>query len=214
MHLGLCEEIVMLGLDDESGKSVCYHMAYGLSGAILADLILRGRLAIEDGQVRIANGESTGDDVLDEALVAIAGSRKTKLSHWVRKIMADHQRDRIVQRLVNLQIVDRVEKVVLGLFSYQRYPAHDRAPETEIRTRLRAAIAGSGPTEPRTLALLSLADACGLTKTFLTRNERQEWKKRIEDLVGNEPVGTAVRSAIRDDDAAAAAVVIGAAATS
>ena len=53
MHLGLCEEIVMLGLDDESGKSVCYHMAYGLSGAILADLILRGRLAAEDGHVRI-----------------------------------------------------------------------------------------------------------------------------------------------------------------
>ena len=49
---------------------------------------------------------------------------------------------------------------------------------------------------------------------FLTKNERQEWKKRIEDLVENEPVGNAVRSAIRDDDAAAAAVVIGAAATS
>jgi hypothetical protein len=214
MHLGLCEEIVLLGLDDESGKSVCYHMAYALSGAILADLILRGRLAVEDGQVRIAGGESTGDDVLDEALVAIAGSRKTKLSHWVRKIMADHQRDRVVQRLVNLQILDRVEKVVLGLFSYRRYPAHDRAVENEIRSRLRAALAGTGPANSRTLALLSLADACGLTKAFLDKKERQDWKTRIEELVGNEPVGNAVRAAIRDDDAAAAAVVIGAAATS
>ena len=214
MHLGICEEIVLLGLDDETGKSVCYHMAYALSGAILADLVLRGRIAVEDGHVRIVNGESTGDDVLDEALVALEGSRKTKVSRWVRKIMADHQRDRIVQRLVNHQILDRVEKVVFGLFPYRRYPAHDCAPENEVRSRLRAALAGSGPMDQRTLALLSLADACGLSKTFLDKKERQAWKARIEELVGNEPVGQAVRAAIRDDDAAAAAVVIGAASTS
>jgi len=214
MHLSLCEEIVLLGLDDETGKSVCYHMAYALSGAILADLILRGRLAVDGGHVRIVNGGSTGDDVLDEALVALEGSRKTKLSYWVRKIMADHQRDRIVQRLVNLQILDSVERVVLGLFTYRRYPAHDCAPENEIRSRLRALLAGSGQADRHTLALLSLADASGLTKTFLDKQERQAWKSRIEELVGEEPVGTAVRSAIRDDDAAATAVVLGAASTS
>ena len=214
MHLGLCEEIVLLGLDDDTGKSVCYHMSYALSGAILADLILRGRLKVEDGHVRIVNAEATGDDVLDEALVALAGSNKTRLNHWVRTIMADHQRDRIVQRLVNLQILDKVEKVVLGLFSYRRYPAHDCGPENEIRARLRAALAGSTPPDARTRALLSLADACGLTKSFLDKNERQAWKERLEALVGSEPVGEAVRSAIRDDDAAAAAVVIGASATS
>ena len=214
MHLGLCEEIVLLGLDDDTGKSVCYHMAYALSGAILADLILRGRLKVEDGHVRIVNAEATGDDVLDEALVALAGSKKTKLSHWVRKMMADHQRDRIVQRLVNLQILDKVEKVVFGLFSYRRYPAHDCGPENEIRVRLRRALEGSTPPDARTLALLSLADACGLTKAFLEKKERQSWKDRIEALAGAEPVGAAVRNAIRDDDAAAAAVVIGAAATS
>lgn len=214
MHLGLCEEIVLLGLDDETGKSVCYHMAYALSGAILADLILRGRVAVENGQVRIANAAATGDDVLDEALVALKSSNKTKLSYWVRKVMADHQRDRIVQRLVDRQVLDRIEKVVLGLFSYRRYPAHDGAPENEIRSRLRAAVTGSGPAEHRTVALLSLADACGLTKTFLDKAERQLLQARIQELVENEPVGDAVRCAIRDDNAAAAAVVIGAGSTS
>lgn len=214
MHLGLCEEIVLLGLDDETGKSVCYQMAYALSGAILADLILRGRVAVENGQVRILNAAATGDDVLDEALVALKSSNKTKLSYWVRKVMADHQRDRIVQRLVDLQVLDRVEKVVLGLFSYRRYPAHDGTPENEIRSRLRAAVTGSAPADDRTVALLSLADACGLTKTFLDKTERQQRKPRIEELVDGEPVGEAVRGAIRDDNAAAAAVVIGAASTS
>jgi hypothetical protein len=213
MRLGLSEEIVLLGLDDETGKSVCYHMAYALSGAILAELDLRGRIVMENGSIRVANGGPTGDDVLDAALVTIEGSSKTKLSYWVRKILVDHQRDRIIQRLVNAQVLDRVEKVVLGFFSYKRYPTHDRAPENEIRARLRSAVAGATP-DTRTLALLSIADACGLTKSFLDRDERQSRKERLDELVSHDPVGKAVRQAIRDDDAAAAAVVIGASATS
>jgi hypothetical protein len=213
MHLGLSEEIVLLGLDDETGKSICYHMAYALSGAILADLALRGRIAIVNGDVRVANGEPTGDDVLDEALVTLTGSSKTKLSHWVRRILADHQRDRIIQRLVSAQVLDRVEKSVLGLFHYRRYPAHDRAPENEVRARLRSVLTGAAE-DQRALALLSLADSCGLTKTFVDREECESWKSRIEELVANDAIGKAIRRAIRDDDAAAAAVVIGAAATS
>jgi hypothetical protein len=199
--LGLAEEIVLLGLDDDTGKPVSYNASYAVSAAILAELVLRDRIRVEDGQVHVTDGTPTGDDVLDQALHRIRESSKTSLAHWIRTEAADHQRDRILQRLVGAGILDVVEKHALGLFRYRRYPTHDRSTEDEIRSRVRtAAMTGTAP--PRTRLLLSIADACGLTGYLLTRSEHKAAYPAIEAMTADEPIGTAVREAIREDQAA------------
>jgi hypothetical protein len=102
---------------------------------------------------------------------------------------------------VSAGILDRVEKHALGLFRFRRYPAHDRTTEDEIRNRLRTAALG-GAVDERTRLLLSVADACGLVTYLLTRPEQKTARPVIDELTANEPVGAAVREAIREDEAA------------
>jgi golgi phosphoprotein 3 len=199
--LGLAEEIVLLGLDEDTGKPVSYNVSYALSAAILADLMLRGRLRIEADSVRVVDAAPTGDDVLDEALRHIQERSNGSLAHWIRKGTADHQRDRVLERLVGAKILDKVEKHALGLFPYHRYPAHDRSVEDEIRNRIRTAAMGGAATE-RTRLLLSLADACGLLHHLLTRPEHKTAKPIIQELTAADPIGAAVREALREDQAA------------
>lgn len=201
MKLGLAEEIVLLALDEETGKPVTYNVSYALSAAILADLAQRGRLRVEEEHVRVTDESATGDDVLDEALHHICQSAHSSLSHWIRKGAADHQRDRILERLVRGGVLDKVEKHALGLFPYHRYPAHDRSVEAEIRDRVRTAAMGGAATE-RTRLLLSIADACGLLHHLLTRQEQKAAAPIVEEATGADPIGAAVRQALREDQAA------------
>jgi hypothetical protein len=201
VQLGLAEEIVLLGLDEGTGKAVSYNVSYAVSAAILADLTERGRILVEGEHIRIIDAGSTGDDVLDEALRRIAESSNGSLPHWIRSEAAGHQRTRILDRLVEAGILDRVEKHALGLFRFRRYPAHDHSTEDEIRNRLRTAALG-GAIDGRTRLLLSVADACGLLHHLLTRPEHRKAKSVIEQLTANEPIGAAVREAIREDEAA------------
>ena len=122
-------------------------------------------------------------------------------SHWIRKGVADHQRDRILDRLVFAGVLDKVEKHALGLFPYHRYPAHDRSAEDEIRNRVRTAAMGGAYSE-RTRLLVSIADACGLLHLLLTRPEHKSAAPIVEEMTGTEPIGASVRAAIREDQTA------------
>jgi hypothetical protein len=201
MALSLAEETVLLGLDEDTGKLLSFNISYALSAAILAELVLVGRIAVNAGEVRVIDQRPAGDAVLDEALRHIAASGNRSLPHWIRTEPAEHQRNRILDRLVQAGVLDRVEKHALGLFPYRRYPAHDFAIENEIRNRLRTAALG-GASSDRTRLLLSIADACGLTPRLLTKAELKAAKPVIEELTAADPIGAAVREAIREDQAA------------
>ena len=73
--LSLAEEIVLLSLDDETGRPVGRGgMApdLALAGALLMDLALAGRLDTDRDRVMVVNAAPTGDAVRDAALAAVA----------------------------------------------------------------------------------------------------------------------------------------------
>lgn len=76
----LMEEVFLLGLKDKQGYTSFWNdcLSAGLRGCILAELVLRQRIAIEKGnrrkvglylrKVHVINPSNTGDALLDEAL--------------------------------------------------------------------------------------------------------------------------------------------------
>lgn len=207
MKLSLAEQILLLGVDDRKGNFLTSYLKYALSGAILTELIEHNRIRVDGKEITALDRTPTADNLLDEALQTIAESIKPHtVKCWIRGSLADHQRERILDRLVQQGILERVEKRVLGIFPYRRYPTHDPAPEEELRRRLRDA--ASTPSDPpeEVRAVLSIAEACGLTRSFLTKEERQGVKQRLKYLVEQDPVASAIQAAIKDDEAAAAAL--------
>lgn len=80
VRLNLMEEIFLLGLKDKQGVTSFWNdcISAGLRGCILAELVLRKRIAIEKSnrrtvnlfsrKVHVINPANTGDALLDEAL--------------------------------------------------------------------------------------------------------------------------------------------------
>jgi hypothetical protein len=207
LKLTLPEEITLLSLDDRTGQTICCYSTYALSAAVISELALTGRVVVQDDMVRVTGGAASGDELLDEAARNIQQS-SGELSSLVRTPLAANQCRLVLERLVALGILDRIEKRALGLFRYRRYPAHDGAVEAELRARLRAAALGTQEPDARTRSLLGLASAAQLCHTFLSREETDRSSRRIKALAGSDPVGEALFVAIRDDDTAAAAAGI------
>jgi len=204
--LSLYEEIVLLGLDDATGKCISSYAQYSWKAGVLAELLLGGCVAIRDRDIDVRCTDTGSDEILAESLACLR-ARQCSIKKALRLSLAPHGRDRILQRLVAAGVLEEIENTVLGLFHFRRYPAHGGRAEAEIRGRLREVVDGS-VTDPRSLLLLSIVRGARLEGTFLSKEQRKLFKDRIEELVGGEPIGRALRHVIEEEEAAATTAAI------
>jgi Golgi phosphoprotein 3 len=212
--LTLPQELYLLALHEEKGRvpgSVSMALHYGLGGAVLAELVLRGKVGLDEKKkmVVLDDGMLGEDDLLNEALERIIASTKPrKVSHWV-SVFSDEIKKlekRLSNRLVELSILRKEEKRFLGVISYEVYPQHPQntgagnaSAKYWIKQHLRSvALAGDPTSKPdeRVLALLSLAKACDLLSFVFTRDELKAARRKIEELTRGELIGEAVKEAI------------------
>ena len=86
-----------------------------------------------------------------------------------------------MDQLVAEGVLRREKDRVLWVFPRTRYPArHGVEPpaETEARQRMRAAVTGTGPVEPRTAALCALVAATDLDRKVFARPGPQAGQER------------------------------------
>ena len=119
-QLLLYEEIMLLALRDEQGTCASGYVEHLASGAILAELILSGRIAVEDSKkklVRVREASPLGDSLIDACLQTIADSGKQKsLQDWVSKFAATKDlRHRIALQLCASGILRADEDKILFL---------------------------------------------------------------------------------------------------
>lgn len=209
-ELPLHEEVLLLALRDEEGTTAAGSMyAYALGGAILAELLLRDRVGLEQVKkstlVVVKTGTQTGDRVLDEALEKIrAAKRRAAAKTWVFRFgQTRGLKVRIAERLRQKGILKVAEDRVLWVFTRRVYPALDPAPERRIVERLRAAILSDDPPpDARTALLASLAAAASLLDGVLEKEERKARKARIRLLARGQVAGEATTAAIEAVQAA------------
>ena len=214
MFLNIAEEVVLLGLDDATGRCVSNYASFAWGAGVLAELVALGRLDASQSPPALRDSSTAGNPVLDDAIRVIGLSRVARsLTHWIRSGPVEHGRDATLSRLVEAGILERVENRVLGLFTFRRYPAHDSAVENAIRQRLRSVLLEGQEPDARTRLLLSIVWRGGLLKTFVTNEERKAVSVRLQLLVGDEPVGAALGRVIDEDEAAVSATAIIAATT-
>jgi len=199
----LAEEIVLLSLDDATGRPVGRTgMApdLALAGALLMDLALAGRIDTDGDRVLLLDPTPTGDAVADACLARLAAPGAPIDARGLLPLLARdaaQARTVLLARLVSSGVLKRVDGRVLFVFADRRFPkAPGRAEAADARARLRATLLDEAIPDPRDALLLGLARAAGLLPLVLSAEELarvQPWLSivtRIESL--NRSLGAAV----------------------
>jgi len=211
--LALQEEILLLALRDREGTfAPCSHLPYALAGALLAELLLAGRIRVDEAdrkrRVQVMDPKPLGEPLLDEALDRIATARRpATLSAWVDRLTRfSRLKHRVAEGLCRRGVLRLSQKEILLLFKKRIYPEVDSRPERELRDRLRGVVAAEvRDVGERTVTLLSLLKSAQLLELVMHRKELKPRRARVESLVAGEPVGKAVAEAVQAAEAATAA---------
>lgn len=209
-RLGLHEEILLLGLRDKKGTvASSVWMDHALGGAILAELIIGGRVKVEaEGKkrfARVTNSNRMRDAVLGECLEKIRkASRRAQLQTWVSRFAAVKRlKQRVAEGLCHAGVLRAEEEKILLMFTRKIYPEVDPGPEREILERMRQAIfTRTDEIPPRTAVLVSLADSSGILPTVFDKKRLKKQKKRIAEIRDGDLTAAATRSAIEAVQAA------------
>lgn len=206
----LHHELMLLALRDREGTIVTgSNYAYGLGGAILAELLLRGKIGVDaKGRRKLAqplDAMPLGDDVIDECLERIHGAkRRASLQTWVSRFSGLRKlRHRIAAALCERGILRADEDKVLLLFRRRIYPELDPGPERELLDRLRnVVLTDTEEVDARTVVALSLTQAAGMLGQVVDKPTQKARRERIERIVNGELTGAATREAIEAMQAA------------
>jgi hypothetical protein len=214
-RLFLHEEVMLLALHDDKGTICSENYPYAIGGAILAELLLAGRLRVdEEGKKRFVGvraNQPLGDPVIDDCLAKVAqAKRRATIQTWVGRF--GNLRDlkhRVAQRLCKRGILRADEDKVLWIFTRKIYPQIDPAPERELVERLRKAIfTDAKGVDPHTVVMVSLAHVAGLLRLVFDRKELKGRKDHIRKLVDGELTGKATKETIAAMQAAVMVAVL------
>ncbi|MEM8550222.1 MAG: GPP34 family phosphoprotein [Verrucomicrobiota bacterium] len=139
--LRIAEEIVLLALNDETGKLSRnvpeQSLECAIAGALLMELDFTNRIDTDPESVTLLNADPTGDPLLDET-VALLGKvgDKTKTVSVLAKLMlrADELIERLMASLVYKGILQEKDKSFLWIKGERTYPMLDGREESEVRT--------------------------------------------------------------------------------
>lgn len=183
-HVALADELLLLGYDDETGRTTTSRIALdlGMVAAIMVELALRGRLTIADDAVVVRDATPTGDPVADDVLTRIAGDTPHSASSWMQRLR-HNLRDRILASLIERGVIREQDESALEVITLHRYPTVDPGPERDTRDRLAAALVGDTLPDERTAALAALVAAVRMEPTLgLSGAELETAHRKLEEI--------------------------------
>jgi len=210
----IAEELILLALDDETGRKLVdsTQLAPVVGGALVAELALMERVGVTPhddgwsgrGRITITSPVATDDPDLDLMMQRLAENEGKKLKDalsaysWGSGQVTQDFPERLLERLVRAGLLTAHQDKVLGLFPRTTWPAANPAGEDEVRSRLQSAlVAGLTPTE-RTVALISLLQSINLLDKVVRTEDRKLVRRRAKELSEGDWSAQAVRDAIQE----------------
>lgn len=197
----LAEDLLLLMLDE--GRAGFLPMppdiqALALSGAVLMDLQLGGRIDTDVNMVLVVAAGPTGDDILDPALAAIAGGDRIRSVHyWLDRGMknADRLRELALTRLIEKGVLEADSEGLPTLppgVSRGRHDSRLPAQVPDVKSEIVRLVTGTDIPGPRETAVICMADACGVLEGLLDRDELDEARDRAMQLRQMDLIGSAM----------------------
>ena len=202
--LNLPEEVILLTLDDETGRPLAVpaqavHLA--LAGAAVMELALAGRLDSDLDRLFVTSPVPLGDPLLDAVLARIGAAQGARDSRWwMGQLAADGVRMRraLLERLLGRGVLRRPRARRLWPIPARRYHKADGAVAGAMRARLRAVLLEGGIPEARDSLMTGLCSATGLVSLLLSEDEAAAAAGRISAVAGLEEMSRSLMAETRD----------------
>ncbi len=202
--LTFAEEIMLLLLEDESGRFIYvpeHSVNCVLSGAVLMDLALSGKIDTDLKKLTVIDSSATGNELLDPTLQRLSeANEQHDARYWVEYCQRDAMaiRQRALDRLCEAGILRREDNRFLWVFSSRRYPTCDGKAEREVKLRIMSILFSDEIPDPRDIAIIGLVDTCGIFRHLLSQREHKGVSGRIAQIRKMDLIGQAVTAAVRE----------------
>lgn len=212
--LTIAEEFLLLSHDEQSGRMLYASQPItqiALVGAVLMDLSIAERIDNDLKKLMLVDATPTGEPALDHVLAKIAEEKDIERSvrDWIDCLAPEAERIRelSLQRLIERGILREEEGRFLWVFPTRRYPMIDDKEQTEVKLRLAQLLMSDDIPDIRDVAILNLADACGLLHEVFSSHELARLEERIEQVTRLDLIGQAVSATIEELRAALVTVM-------
>lgn len=146
MDVTLPQAILLLSLDDTSGKTEDGYYQPAFAGAALAELMLRETIAVEDGEIVPLRHNQQLGAFLAQCDARIGGATKRHgLSYWVSALA--HQKDFIAtlaDELCHLGALSKETTRIFGLFTRTVWPEASPKLGQNLKAEMAAAMFEQG----------------------------------------------------------------------
>ena len=199
--LPLAEQILVLLLDEQRGEFLPvskFALARVLIGAILMDLAFASRIDTDTASLMIIDRTPTGNPLFDSVLERVGASETTKSAYAWIEILSEEEADKIRERalagMVERGILEIREARKLWVFKSRRYFTTEHTIDRDTKLRIMNVLYSDQIPDPRDIALVCLADACGILSAVFEAREIERIMPRIDlinkmDLIGREMIG-------------------------
>ncbi|KNY28303.1 GOLPH3/VPS74 family protein [Pseudobacteroides cellulosolvens] len=170
----MAEKLILLSLQNESGKTfsrATYLKRYGLSSALLYELISRKKIEVQGKKLFIIDESSTGDPILDRAFEEIKNAKT--LNKWIYSFVRFKAsiRKEILYNFIDNGIVREDEKRFLGFIPLKRYPVINDKDKRIAEQQVRDVLLDGKNEEISLIFMSSIIVACKAQSLILTKAE-------------------------------------------
>lgn len=200
--LTLAEDLVLLALDDQSGRilpvdDIGYRHALG--GAVLMDLALRGKIDNDVATLRLVDETPSAEGLLNHWISIIAAeSESLPAKVWIARLALESEEieHATLSRLVERGILACQEKRLLWVFETRRYPTIDGTEEREVKRRIIDVLLSDGTPSQTDAILVGLVDDARLLPHLLSEAETRNAATRVVQVRELDRMGQEVSAVI------------------
>ncbi|MFT4979591.1 MAG: hypothetical protein ACI8S6_005503 [Myxococcota bacterium] len=214
-RLTLPHQLLLLELDDDTGSSLqrdSFRAHYGLSGAVIAELMWQERLIpIAADRFILKPGRPPADGALKLAEDRLSETRPRKMHACISRLRITLLRRALLAELVTSGMLREEQERWLLVFRRRRWHPTPDSPEQTLIEHLRDHVAQADERTPpqREDLLLSLLRATKLLETVWSPDELLALRPQIDARTERAPIGRQVHQAIKTARAAAMAAAAG-----
>ena len=204
VRLTLAEQLLLLALDDDTGKLLPLPdraLDYALAGALIADLSRVDRIEITRDTLQVIDPSPVESVPEDLGLLDLIQANVTSLRGALAHLAGDAHglRKRVTEQLVAKGVLREEDREFLWIFHYSRFPLADAPTENAVKQRLRNRIRDASiPLGNRDHVLISLIHTCELEHLLLSPEEKDLCRGRIQEISEDDRIGHAVSDCLEE----------------
>lgn len=215
----IAEDLVLVGTDPEGRNLLSSYRDVAIGGALLSELAVQERLTIDERKrLQVVVGGSTGDELLDQALVLFTKREGKKPKDVLAKV-GKELTGPVLESLSRQELVHQEPVKFIGLRLGSRWPVVTGGPRQEVLDALVRTITGAEEPGHRTGALVSLLYAVDVLPKVVGKDLRpgmtnRDVKRRGKEILQGRWASEAVARAVQEAAAAMTATIAAAGAAS